>query len=97
MVDFGGLKFDSSDEPIVRSVGRKKQPVPAEIKTAVANAIKSGKTMTSDIPSSKVATLRRLLKVAVAEAGNYVLKTQETPGDSGRSIFKFSVEPKASE
>lgn len=98
MADFGGLTFQATDEPIVRTVGRKKQPVPADIKAAVANAIKTGKTIVTEIDTNKVATLRRLLKQAATEAGNYTLKTQETPNpDTKKSVFRFSVEAKSSE
>lgn len=98
MANFDGLKFEVSDEPIIRTVGRKKQAVPADIKNAVAGAIKNGKTVVTTVPTSSVATLRRLLKQATTEAGNFLLKTQVSETDDPKvSIFRFTVEAKPSE
>lgn len=98
MANLGALKFEATDEPIVRASGRKKQEVPADIKAAVAGAIKTGKVLSIEIESSKVATLRRLIKRAAEEAGAFTVNSQDIQNpETKRSLFKFEVKPAASE
>ena len=88
---FEDLKFETSAEPIKRKAGRNRVPVPGNIVSMVKGAIKTGLTTEVTIPTLKCATFRRFVKLAVTDEGNYVLKTQEVPGEGGNSKFKFSV------